>query len=132
MNNFDNYTKDDFIKLYDRPLTELLEIANKITAKNFNNEVEACSIISAKTGACSENCKDEIDAEEILKTICIFRIILPKAMLRYAGGRCSRLSKFNQKRGLIAGINSILVGTTLGSNADEDKETLKELDLTLV
>ena len=57
MDNFNNYTKDDFIKLYDRPLAELLEIANKITAENFNNEVEACSIISAKTGACSENCK---------------------------------------------------------------------------
>ena len=312
MDNFNNYTKDDFIKLYDRPLAELLEIANKITAENFNNEVEACSIISAKTGACSENCKycaqskhnhaeidchplldvetvkqaarsakengatrfcivtsgrkptdndfnkilemikevasiegihccaslgllsedqikqiknagverynhnintskdyhekictthnfedrvntvkmvqkagiesccgviigmgegradridmalslrelnpktvpinfldpikgtplenykDKIDEEEILKTICIFRIILPKAMLRYAGGRCSRLSKFNQKRGLIAGINSILVGnylTTLGSNATEDKKTLEELNMSLV
>ena len=312
MDNFNNYTKDDFIKLYDRTLAELLEIANKITAENFNNEVEACSIISAKTGACSENCKycaqskhnhaeidchplldvetvkqaalsakengatrfcivtsgrkptdndfnkilemikevasiegihccaslgllsedqikqiknagverynhnintskdyhekictthnfedrvntvkmvqkagiesccgviigmgegradridmalslrelnpktvpinfldpikgtplenykDKIDEEEILKTICIFRIILPKAMLRYAGGRCSRLSKFNQKRGLIAGINSILVGnylTTLGSNATEDKKTLEELNMSLV
>ena len=312
MDNFNNYTKDDFIKLYDRPLAELLEIANKITAENFNNEVEACSIISAKTGACSENCKycaqskhnhaeidchplldvetvkqaalsakengatrfcivtsgrkptdndfnkilemikevasiegihccaslgllsedqikqiknagverynhnintskdyhekictthnfedrvntvkmvqkagiesccgviigmgegradridmalslrelnpktvpinfldpikgtplenykDKIDEEEILKTICIFRIILPKAMLRYAGGRCSRLSKFNQKRGLIAGINSILVGnylTTLGSNAKEKKKTLEELNMSLV
>ena len=312
MDNFNNYTKDDFIKLYDRPLAELLEIANKITAENFNNEVEACSIISAKTGACSENCKycaqskhnhaeidchplldvetvkqaalsakengatrfcivtsgrkptdndfnkilemikevasiegihccaslgllsedqikqiknagverynhnintskdyhekictthnfedrvntvkmvqkagiesccgviigmgegradridmalslrelnpktvpinfldpikgtplenykDKIDEEEILKTICIFRIILPKAMLRYAGGRCSRLSKFNQKRGLIAGINSILVGnylTTLGSNATEDKKTLEALNMSLV
>ena len=312
MDNFNNYIKDDFIRLYDRPLAELLEIANKITAENFNNEVEACSIISAKTGACSENCKycaqskhnhaeidchplldvetvkqaalsakengatrfcivtsgrkptdndfnkilemikevasiegihccaslgllsedqikqiknagverynhnintskdyhekictthnfedrvntvkmvqkagiesccgviigmgegradridmalslrelnpktvpinfldpikgtplenykDKIDEEEILKTICIFRIILPKAMLRYAGGRCSRLSKFNQKRGLIAGINSILVGnylTTLGSNATEDKKTLEELNMSLV
>ena len=56
-------------------------------------------------------------------------------MLRYAGGRCSRLSKFNQKRGLIAGINSILVGnylTTLGSNATEDKKTLEELNMSLV
>lgn len=312
MDDFNNYTKDDFLKLYDKPLSELLKIANEITSKNFNNEIEACSIISAKTGECSENCKycaqskynhaeinchplldietvkkaalsakengatrfcivtsgrkptdsdfdkilkmikevasidgihccaslgllskeqikkikeagverynhnintsknyhekictthnfedrintvkmvvsagmeactgviigmgekrsdridmalslkeinpktvpinfldpikgtplenfkDEIDEEEILKTICIFRIILPKAMLRYAGGRCSRLSKFNQKRGLIAGINSILVGnylTTLGSNATEDKKTLKELELTLV
>jgi len=311
-NDFTNYTKEDFLKLYDKPLNELLEISSKITSDNFNNEVEACSIISAKTGECSENCKycaqskhnhakidchplldvdtvkkaamsakqngatrfcivtsgrvptgedfakilkmikevalidgihccaslgllseeqikqikeagverynhnintsenyhknictthnfkdrvktvkmiqkygmeaccgviigmgesrqdridmafslrelnpktvpinflnpikgtplenfkDKIDEEEILKTICIFRIILPKAMLRYAGGRTTRLSKFHQKLGIIAGINSILVGnylTTNGSDSDEDKKMLEELELVLV
>lgn len=312
MDKFKNYTKEDFIKLYDKPLNELLEISNKITAKNFNNEVEACSIISAKTGSCGENCKycaqskhnhaeiechplldvetvkkaaisakengatrfcivtsgrvptgedfdkiltmirevasidgihccaslgllsedqvkqikdagverynhnintsenyhshictthnfkdrvntvkmvqkygmeaccgviigmgetredrvdmalslreinpktvpinflnpikgtplegfeDKIDEEEILKTICIFRIILPNALLRYAGGRTTRLSKFHQKLGLIAGINSVLVGnylTTTGSTSQEDKQMLDELDLVMV
>ncbi|MBQ8460299.1 biotin synthase BioB [bacterium] len=311
MDDYSNYKKEDFLKLYEKPLSELLEISNKITNDNFNNEVEACSIISAKTGACSENCKycaqskhnhaeiechslleietvkeaaisaknngatrfcivtsgrapsdedfqkilqmiktvssieglhccaslgllseeqiiqikeagverynhnintsenyhqkictthnfqdrintvktiqkhgieaccgviigmgetrqdriemalslrelnpktvpinflnpikgtpledfkDKISEEEILKTICIFRIILPKALLRYAGGRTTRLSKFHQKLGLIAGINSVLVGnylTTTGSNSDEDKEMLKELDLVM-
>lgn len=312
MDNFANYTKQDFINLYEKPLSELMEISNKITNDNFDNEVEACSIISAKTGECSENCKycsqskhnhakvechplldietvkkaalsakdngatrfcivtsgrvpsgedfkkilemikavasidgihccaslgllsedqitqikaagverynhnintsenyhknictthnfkdrvntvkmvqkhgmeaccgviigmgesredridmalslrelnpktvpinflnpikgtaledfkDRITEEEILKTICIFRIILPKALLRYAGGRTTRLSKFHQKLGLIAGINSVLVGnylTTTGSNSEDDKEMLKELDMVMV
>ena len=57
MENFDNYTKDDYLKLYDRKLEDLIEIANKITKENFDNTVEACSIISAKTGACSQDCK---------------------------------------------------------------------------
>ena len=57
MNNFDNYTKEDFLKLYDKTVEELIEISGEITKTNFNNEVEACSIISAKTGACNENCK---------------------------------------------------------------------------
>lgn len=311
MNRYKNYTKADYLKLYKKPLSELMEISNEITTENFDNTVEACSIISAKTGACSENCKycsqskhnhaeiechplldvetvkkaalsakengatrfcivtsgrvptdkdfqtilkmikevasiegihccaslgllseeqvkqikeagverynhnintsenyhknictthnfqdrvntvkliqqygmeactgviigmgesredridmalalkelnpktvpinflnpikgtpledfeNKIDEEEILKTICMFRIILPKALLRYAGGRTSRLSKFNQKLGLIAGINSVLVGnylTTTGSDSNEDKEMLKELDLVL-
>lgn len=311
MDNYNNYTKEDFIKMYDMPLEELIEISHKVTMDNFNNEVEACSIISAKTGACSENCKycsqskhnhaeiechplldvetvkkaaisakengatrfcivtsgrvptdkdfekilemikevasidgihccaslgllseeqikrikeagverynhnintsenyheficsthkfqdrvntvkmiqkygmeaccgviigmgetredrvdmalslkelnpktvpinflnpikgtpledyeNMIDEEEILKTICIFRLILPKAMLRYAGGRTTRLSKYNQKIGVIAGINSILVGnylTTAGSVASEDEKMLNELDLVL-
>lgn len=312
MGEFDNYTKQDFINLYEKPLSELMEISNKITNENFDKEVEACSIISAKTGECGENCKycsqskhnhakvechplldvetvkkaalsakdngatrfcivtsgrvpsgedfkkilemikevasiegihccaslgllseeqvkqikdagverynhnintsenyhknictthnfkdrvntvkmiqkhgmeaccgviigmgesredridmalslrelnpktvpinflnpikgtalegfeDKISEEEILKTICIFRIILPKALLRYAGGRTTRLSKFHQKLGLIAGINSVLVGnylTTTGSDSEEDKEMLKELDMVMV
>lgn len=312
MDKFADYTKQDFINLYEKPLSELMEISNKITNNNFDNEVEACSIISAKTGECSENCKycsqskhnhakvechplldvetvkkaalsakdngatrfcivtsgrvpsgedfkkilemikavasidgihccaslgllsedqiaqikaagverynhnintsenyhknictthnfkdrvntvkmvqkhgmeaccgviigmgesredridmalslrelnpktvpinflnpikgtaledfkDRITEEEILKTICIFRIILPKALLRYAGGRTTRLSKFHQKLGLIAGINSVLVGnylTTTGSNSEDDKEMLKELDMVMV
>ena len=311
MDNYNNYTKEDFIRMYDMPLEELIEISHKVTMDNFDNTVEACSIISAKTGACSENCKycsqskhnhaeiechplldvetvkkaalsakengatrfcivtsgrvptdkdfekilemikevasidgihccaslgllseeqikqikeagverynhnintsenyheficsthkfqdrvntvkmiqkygmeaccgviigmgetredrvdmalslkelnpktvpinflnpikgtplenyeSMIDEEEILKTICIFRLILPKAMLRYAGGRTTRLSKYNQKIGVIAGINSILVGnylTTAGSVASEDEKMLNELDLVL-
>ena len=312
MENFDKYTKEDYLKLYDMPLEELMNISSEITKANFDNTVEACSIISAKTGACSENCKycaqskhnhaeikchplldvetvkkaaisakengasrfcivtsgrapqgkdfekilemirevasidglhccaslgilsedqikqikeagverfnhnintsenyhkeictthtfqdrvntvktiqkygmeaccgviigmgesredrvdmalslkeinpktvpinflnpikgtalegyeDKINEEEILKTICIFRIILPKALLRYAGGRTTRLSKFNQKLGIIAGINSVLVGnylTTCGSESKEDKQMLRELDLEMV
>ncbi len=306
-----NYTKEDYLKMYDKPLSELIEISSKITAENFDNTVEACSILSAKTGACQENCKycsqsshnhaeitchplldvetvkqaalsakengatrfcivtsgrvptdkdfekilemikavasidglhccaslgllseeqvkkikeagverynhnintsenyhkficsthnfsdrvntvkmiqkygmeaccgviigmgetredridmalslkelnpktvpinflnpikgtplegyeDKIDEEEILKTICIFRIILPKALLRYAGGRTTRLSEYNQKLGIKAGINSLLVGnylTTTGSNSEDDKQMLKELDLVM-
>lgn len=307
----DTITKEELLKLYDKPLDELIEISHKITMENFDNTVEACSIISAKTGSCGENCKycaqsshnhakiechplldvetvkkaalsardngatrfcivtsgrvpsgedfnkilemikevasidnlhccaslgllseeqirqikeagverynhnintsenyhkqictthnfsdrvktvkmiqnagmeaccgviigmgetredrvdmalslreinpktvpinflnpikgtplegyeDKINEEEILKTICIFRIALPKALLRYAGGRTTRLSEYNQKIGIIAGINSVLVGnylTTAGSKSEDDKEMLKELDMVM-
>ena len=106
-----------------------------LSLRELNPKTVPINFLDPIKGTPLENYKDKIDEEEILKTICIFRIILPKAMLRYAGGRCSRLSKFNQKRGLIAGINSILVGnylTTLGSNATEDKKTLEELNMSLV
>lgn len=309
MLKFDDYTKEDYLKLYDLPIDELIKISSEITKENFNNEVEACSIISAKTGECGENCKycaqsrhnnakieyhplmavedvkkaalnakengavrfgivtsgrvpsnadfekiiemikevasidgmhccaalgilsedrmkqikeagverynhnintsqnyyknictthkfedrvktiktaqkygidaccgviigmgetredridmaltlkdinpktvpmnvlnpikgtplenygDKIDEEEILKTICIFRIILPNTFLRYAGGRTSRLSPENQKRGIEAGINSVLVGnylTTTGSKSEDDRKMLAELDM---
>ena len=50
-------TKEEYLKLYDKPLSELLEMAHKVTEENFDKTVEACSIISAKKGECSENCK---------------------------------------------------------------------------
>ena len=81
-----------------------------------------------------EGYENRINEEEILKTICIFRMILPKVILRYAGGRMTRLSEENQKLGIVAGINSFIVGnylTTCGSKSENDKAMLKELNLVM-
>lgn len=74
---------------------------------------------------------DKIDEEEILKTLAIFRIIMPKISIRYAGGREVRLSKEGQKKGLKASADGVLIGnllTTIGSTPKEDLEMLKECD----
>ena len=310
--DYTNLTKDQYLKLWNKPLDELIEISSSITKANFTNEIESCSILSAKTGACSENCKycaqsqhnhaeiechplldvetvvkaalsakengatrfgivtsgkaptkkefetllemiravsaieglecclslgilseeqviqikeagvtrfnhnintseryyseicsthkfedrlntvkllrkhgidvccgvilgmgetvedridmaftlreikpatvpinvlnpikgtpledyiDKISEEDILKSICLFRMILPHTLLKYAGGRTLRLSRENQKLGLIAGINSMMVGnylTTKGSDMEDDRKMLKEVDLVMV
>lgn len=57
MANNKEYTKEELLDLYEKPLEELIELSHEVTIENFDNNVEACSIISAKTGACSENCK---------------------------------------------------------------------------
>ena len=57
MINNKEYTKEELLDLYEKPLEELIELSHEVTIENFDNKVEACSIISAKTGACSENCK---------------------------------------------------------------------------
>ena len=50
--------KQELLKLYDLDLDELIMISEKITRKNFETkDIEVCSIISARTGKCSENCK---------------------------------------------------------------------------
>ena len=75
-----------------------------------------------------ENYHNAIDEEEILRTIAIFRICLPKARIRYAGGRLVRFSQKYQDLGLQAGINAMLIGnylTTIGISVDKDIELVK-------
>ena len=51
-------TKEELLRLYDINLEKLVSTAEKITNENFpKKEIDICSIISAKTGKCSENCK---------------------------------------------------------------------------
>lgn len=105
-----------------------------LSLRQLNPKTVPINFLNPIKGTPLEDYEDKISEEEILKTICIFRLVLPKSLLRYAGGRTTRLSKYNQKLGIIAGINSLLVGnylTTTGSKYEEDKEMLKSLDLVM-
>lgn len=82
-----------------------------------------------------ENYHNEIDEDEILKTLCVFRIVLPKARIRYAGGRLSRFSKEYQDLGIKAGVNAMLVGnylTTTGISLENDIELVNNNGLDIV
>lgn len=106
-----------------------------LSLKKLNPKTVPINFLNPIKGTPLEDYENKIDEEEILKTICIFRIVLPKTLLRYAGGRTTRLSKYNQKLGIIAGINSLLVGnylTTTGSKSEEDEKMLEQLDLAMV
>lgn len=50
-------TKDEAIKLYTHPLDELCQGANEIRKHYCKNIFDICTIINAKSGRCSENCK---------------------------------------------------------------------------
>lgn len=100
---------------------ELAELNPKSVPINFLNPVEGTPL---------EGFNDKIDEEEILRTICIFRIALPTSLLRYAGGRTTRFSDEYQKLGIKAGVNALLVGnylTTTGSTPIQDKELVANL-----
>lgn len=76
-----------------------------------------------------ENYHDKIDEENILRTLAIFKIANPKAVLRFCGGRM-RLSDENQELALKTCVEGILIGnylTTVGKNPEDDIKTVEKL-----
>ncbi len=69
---------------------------------------------------------------EALRTIAAFRLALPRAVLRYAGGRELTLGDLGTEAGMLGGINAIIVGnylTTLGRPAQQDLDMLTRLQM---
>lgn len=50
-------TKEEALFLYEQPLLELCKNADKIRQHFCANQFDICTIINAKSGSCSENCK---------------------------------------------------------------------------
>jgi biotin synthase len=72
-----------------------------------------------------------LSAREALQAIALFRLILPGAWIRLAGGREKILGEL-QSMGLYAGANALIVGnylTTLGRSAEEDIALLESLGM---
>lgn len=77
-----------------------------------------------------ENYLDKIDEENVLRTIAVFKIANPKAVIRFCGGRM-RLSQENQELALKTCVEGILIGnylTTVGKEPAEDIEIIKKLE----
>ena len=81
-----------------------------------------------------ESYHDKIDEENVLKTMAIFKIANPNSVIRFCGGRM-KLSQENQELALQTCVEGILVGnylTTVGREVQEDIETIKKLNKSLV
>lgn len=99
-----------------------------LSLAELNPKTVPINVLNPIKGTPLEGFEDKITEEEVIRTICIFRIAMPKAILRYAGGRKTRLSFEMQKLGLRAGINGMLSGdylTTDGVDILQDKELIK-------
>lgn len=76
-----------------------------------------------------EKYHDKIDEENILRTLAVFKIANPNAVLRFCGGRM-RLSDENQRLALKTCVEGIMIGnylTTIGKEPSEDIAMVKEL-----
>lgn len=72
-----------------------------------------------------------ISAREALQAIALFRLVLPGAAIRLAGGRELVLGEL-QALGMLAGANALIVGnylTTLGRAPEEDVALLESLGM---
>lgn len=73
-----------------------------------------------------------MESSDALRAIGAFRLALPKTMLRFAGGRELTLGDLGVEKGLLGGINAIIVGnylTTLGRPQEQDLDMMGKLRL---
>ena len=71
-----------------------------------------------------------IDAAEALKATAMLRLAMPKATLRFGGGRELTLGDLGVEKGLAGGANALIVGnylTTLGRPMEDDRDMLDGL-----
>lgn len=105
---------------------ERIELA--LTLKSLDVKSVPINLLNPIKGTPLEN-QPAMSSEDFLRTIAIFRIILPDAYLRFAGGR-TLLSKATMEKAMEIGINSAIVGdmlTTIGCNISEDKALIKKM-----
>ena len=111
--------------------TKEYRIDMALSLAELNPKTVPINVLNPIKGTVLEGYEDKITEEEVIRTICIFRIAMPKAILRYAGGRKTRLSIETQKLGLRAGINGMLSGdylTTDGVDSVIDRELIRNYE----
>ncbi|MFQ6098685.1 MAG: biotin synthase BioB, partial [Armatimonadota bacterium] len=68
---------------------------------------------------------------EIIRTIAMFRFVMPDVTLKYGGGRERNLRDL-QALGMVAGVNGLILGnylTTLGRPPEQDLQMIRDLGL---
>lgn len=76
--------------------------------------------------------REPMESSDALRAIGAFRLALPKTILRFAGGRELTLGDLGAEKGLLGGINAVIVGnylTTLGRPAEQDLDMLGKIHL---
>lgn len=86
------------------------------------------NILNPRPGTPLEH-SESVTPMEIIKTIALFRLIIPKGTIKIAGGREANLRDL-QSLTLLAGANGVILGnylTTPGRNAEDDLMMIRDL-----
>jgi biotin synthase len=103
-----------------------LELA--FSLKELGIDCIPLNILNPRPGTPLENSKP-LPPLEIIKTISVFRLILPESTIKIAGGREVNLRDL-QSLALLAGANGLIVGnylTTAGRSPEDDLAMLQDL-----
>lgn len=143
-------TFSELEEIYRRPLFQLLEESRRVHAEHWpENEMQLCTLLSVKTGGCSEDCsycaqssryKTGVDREKLLTA----EEVLPHAEQARANGStrfCMGAAwkgvrdgdqKFDQMLDTIREVSKLgmEVCVTLGQLSDPEAEKLKEAGVT--
>ncbi len=95
--------------------------------KPYHPECLPINILNPRPGTPLENAP-QLETVEVLKTIAMFRFVLPEASIKLAGGREANLTEADQERALRGGANGMIIGgylTTEGNPMRRDSELLK-------
>ncbi len=109
---------------------ERLELAFALT--ELDVECAPINVLNPRPGTPLESSAPP-DPQEVIKTIAVFRFILPRARLELGGGREVNLRDF-QAMAFLAGANSLIIGgylTTHGRQPAQDLQLLKDLGFTV-
>jgi biotin synthase len=96
--------------------------------KKLHIECVPINILNPRKGTPLENIRP-IEPMEAIKTIAVFRLILPNAIIKVAGGRESGLRDL-QAMAFMAGANGMIIGgylTTQGRSVEEDLQMARDL-----
>lgn len=143
-----DWTLEEVRSLYNSPLLDLIFQAATIHRKYHSNEVQLCTLLSIKTGGCSENCsycpqsahhKTGMKAEKLMETedvLAAARRAKKAGSTRFCMGaawRQVRDSKdFDRVLDMVKGVNGMGLEccVTLGMLTDVQAKKLKEAGLT--
>ena len=73
-----------------------------------------------------------VEGRDALRTVAAFRLAMPRAIVRFSGGRELTFGDLGTKQGMLGGINAIIVGnylTTLGRAPEADIQMLQDLGM---
>jgi biotin synthase len=90
------------------------------------------NILNPRPGTPLEN-SDPVPPMEIIKTIALFRLVIPRGTIKIAGGREANLRDL-QSLALLSGANGLIVGnylTTPGRSSEDDLAMVKDIGLNI-